>query len=264
MHSDGETGDIPMRIRVLFLSVGLAVLGGVIALAQEPKTQPKTALPPDVVPSTFRAFLVTDSRFPPIKEGEGKDAQTHANPLNRVGKIHCLVCENGIAPVVAVFVRPEAKAFGTDSSLAKLVKGLNAIIPKHRAEKLAGFVMFLNLEGGKKSIKIPGAEGGTETALTVDQEYPDETFEKRDAYAGAIRELASALNVPNVPFGLAANKSDALSAWKIGEKDDITVIVYDRMRIVGQPWRFASPADLTEEKVADILKAAEKTINDRK
>jgi hypothetical protein len=251
-----------MWIRVLFLTVGLLALGGLVALAQEPKPLTKTTIPPNVVPSTFRAFLVTDSRFPPIKEGEGKDAKELPNPLNRVGKIHCLVCENGLAPMVAIFVRPEAKAFGTDSGLAKLVKGLNALIPRYRAEKLGGFVMFLNLDGGKKSIKIPGAEGGTETTLTVDQEFPDD--EKRDDYVAQIRDLASAVNAPNVPFGLAANKSDAVSAWKIGEKDDITVIIYDRMRIVGQPWRFAKHTDLTDEKVAEILKAAENAINEGK
>jgi hypothetical protein len=223
---------------------------------------PKSAFPPDVIPSTFRAHLVTDSRFPPIKTGEGKDAQERPNPLNRPGKIHCLVCENGLAPVVAAFVRPEAKAFGAESGLAKLAKGVNGLIPKYRSDKLAAFVMFLNLEGGKKAIKIPGAEGGTDTSLTVDQEYPDD--EKRDTYTAEIREFANAVNTPNVPYGLAANKSDAVTAWKIGEKDDITVVLYHRMRVVGQPWRFAKASDLTDEKVAEILKATENMITNRK
>src|SRR6188474_2237048 len=96
-------GDAPMRIRVLILAAGLAALAGLTAGAQPSKL----AIPADVIPSTFRAFLVTDTRFPPIKEGEGKDAKQRPNPLNRAGKIHCLVCENGLAPVVAVFVRPE-------------------------------------------------------------------------------------------------------------------------------------------------------------
>jgi len=251
-----------MRLSVLTLAAGVAVLTGLLALAQDPKPAAKTAIPPDILPSTFRAFLVTDNRFPPIKEGEGKNAQEVPNPLNRSGKIHCLVCENGLAPVVAIFVRPEAKAFGGDSGLAKLVKGVNGIIPKHRAEKLGAFVIFLNLEGGKKSIKIPGAEGGTEKSLTVDQEFPDD--EKRDTYVAEIRDLANALNSPNVPFGLAANNSDVVSAWKIGEKDDITVMLYYRMRIIGQPWRFAKHTDLTDEKVTEILKSTENAITDRK
>jgi hypothetical protein len=233
-------------------------MAGLAAAAQPPKT----AFPADVIPSTFRAFLVTDNRFPPIKEGEGKTATERPNPLNRAGKIHCLVCENGLAPVIAVFVRPEAKAFTAESGLAKLAKGVNGLIPKYRSDKLAGFVMFLNLDGGKKAIKIPGAEGGTDTALTVDQEYPDD--EKRDTYTAQIRDFANAVNTPNVPFGLASNKSDAASAWKIGEKDDITVVLYYRMRVVGQPWRFAKHSDLTDDKVAEILKAAENAITERK
>jgi hypothetical protein len=247
-----------MRIRVLFLAAGLGALASLTAGAR----QPKPAIPADVIPSTFRAFLVTDTRFPPIKEGEGKDVKQRPNLLNRAGKIHCLVCENGIAPVVAVFVRPEAKTFGSESGLAKLAKGVNGLIPKYRSDKLASFVMFLNLDGGKKAIKIPGAEGGTETALTVDQEYPDD--EKRDTYTAQIRDFANAVNTPNVPYGLAANKSDAVSAWKIGEKDDITVILYNRMRIIGESWRFAKHTDLTHEKVAEILKATESTITERK
>ena len=122
-----------MRIRVLLLAAGVAVLAGLVAAAQ----QPKPAIPADVIPFTFRAFLVTDTRYPPIKEGEGKDAKQRPNPLNRVGKIHCLVCENGLAPVVAVFVRPEAKAFGAESGLAKLASGINGLIPKYRSDKLA-------------------------------------------------------------------------------------------------------------------------------
>jgi hypothetical protein len=251
-----------MRMRVLFLAAGCAVAAGLAAGAQEPKAAPRPAVPANVIPSTFRAFLVTDNRFPPLRDGQGKDAVERPNPLNRAGKIHCLVCENGLAPVVAVFVRPEAKAFGAESGLAKLARGVNALIPKYRADKLAGFVMFLNLEGGKKAIKIPGAEGGTETALTVDREYPDD--EKRDDYAAQIRDFANAVDTPNVPFGLAADKSDAVSAWKIGEKDDVTVIVYYRMRVVGQPWRFAKHADLTDAKVAEILKAVESAITERR
>src|SRR6476646_8325141 len=118
-----------MWIRTLS-TVGLVALCGFVALAQDPKV----SYPADVVPATFRAFLVTDNRFPPIKEGEGKDARETPNPLNRSGKIHCLVCENGLAPVVAIFVRPEAKAFGAESGLARLIKGVNTLIPKYRGE----------------------------------------------------------------------------------------------------------------------------------
>lgn len=244
-------------MRVLYLVAGMAVTAGLAARAQGPKA---AALPADVVPATFRALLVTDDRFPPIKEGEGKNAKEMPNPLNRAGKIHCLVCENGLAPVVAIFVRAEAKAIGPDKGVAKLVKDLNALIPKYKSDKLAGFVMFLNLDGGKKSIKIPGAEGGTDTTLTVDQEFPDTELDKREGFVKDIRSLANAVKAAYIPFGLAPASSDAVKAWRIGEKDDVTVVVYDRMRVAGKPWVFPKLSDLTDEKIAEILKSVEKTI----
>ena len=86
---------------------------------------------------------------------------------------------------------------------------------------------------------------------------------KGDKYAADIRKLRSREH-SLFPFGLAPNKSDSVAGWKIGEKDDVTVIVYYRMRMVGQPWRFAKAADLTDEKVAEILKSAEAAIVGKK
>ena len=116
--------------------------------------------------------------------------------------------------------------------------------------------MFLNLSGGKKSIKVPNSEGGGETVLTVDQEFPDD--EKRDTYVAEIRDFANAVDAPHVPFGLAANKSDALNAL-----EDRREGRYHRHRLLSharrRPARGASrkQADLTEEKVAEILKTVE-------
>ena len=252
-----------MRIRI-GLAAGLFGLACLAALAQDPKVDPK--LPPDVVPSTFRAFLVTDGRFPPLRDADGKvlkgpDGKDLPDPRNRQGKIHCLVCENGLAPVVAIFVRSDTKTLSPNSGLGKLVKGLNAIIPEYRADKLAGFVMFLRLQGGTKvvTVKTKQADGTeTETKVEQDLEYPDD--EKRGDYVKEIEAFANALSTPNVPFGLAAEKSKALAAWGVKDTDEITVVVYYRMRIVGQPWRFAKDADLTDAKIDEILKSVKAAI----
>ena len=75
-----------------------------------------------------------------------------------------------------------------------------------------------------------------------------------------IRDLANGLNTPNVPFGLAPEKSKVITDWKIGDTDEVTVIVYYRMRIIGKPWTFPKVADLTDEKIVEIFKATETTI----
>lgn len=243
-----------MWIRGL-MAVGLFGLVCLVVVAQDPK------LPADVVPSTFRAYLVTDGRFPPVKGPDGKQSP---DPRNRQGKLHCLVCENGLAPVVAIFVRSDLNALNPGGGLAKLTKSLNALIPKYRGDKLAGFVMFLRLQGGTKVVvvKTKQADGTeTETKIEQDMEYPDD--ENREAYVQKIEAFAKALNTPNVPFGLAAEKSKALAVWGVKETDEVTVVVYNRMRIVGQPWRFAKDADLTDTKIDEIMKSVEAAINKR-
>jgi hypothetical protein len=258
-----------MRTRTLVAVPGFAALFALSCLAgraQEPKAQ----LPPDVVPSTYRMFLVTDKRFEPLKDDEGKpiigpDGKPVQNPKNRTGKIHCLVCEYGLNPTVAIFVRADAKALGADSGVGKLAKQVNAMVPKHRADKLGAFVAFLRLDfDGKPGTKVVTVKtkrpDGTEAENKVetDQEYPDD--EKRDAFAKDIADFEAALPAPSVPFGLAPEKSKANTAWKIADTDEVTVIFYHRMRIVGQPWRFAKAADLTDAKIAEIAKSIETTL----
>lgn len=247
-------------------AAGLAGLLCLSASGQDPKVN----IPPDAVPATFRMYLVTDYRFPflknpdntPKKGADGKDVR---DARDRTEKMHCLVCDYGLSPVVAVFVRADAKTLGADSGVGKLAKRLDALIPRYRADKLAGFVAFLQLEAGEKTVtgKTKQPDGTeVESMVVLDFEYPDD--EKRDVYAKDIRDLANGLNTPNVPFGLAATKSKALTAWGVAEKDEVTVIVYYRMRRVGTPWRFAQAADLTDAKIDAILDATEEKITGKK
>jgi hypothetical protein len=262
-----------MRTRTWLAGLGLASLMVWMALAVGAQ-QPKTELPPDVLPATFRMFMASDKRFEPLKDDEGKflvgpDGKPVPNPKNRTGKIHCLVCEYGLNPTVAVFVRADAKTLGADSGVGKLVKQVNALIAKHRADKLGAFVAFLRLDfDGKPGTKIVTVKtkqaNGTELEekVEVDQEYPDD--EKRDVFAQNIRDFEAALPAPNVPFGLAPEKSKAITAWKVADTDEVTVIFYQRMRIVGQPWRFAKAADLSDARIAEIVQVIETNIGPRR
>jgi hypothetical protein len=194
---------------------------------------------------------------------EGKEPQP--DPRNRQGKIHCLVCENGLAPVIAVFVRSDPQSLSRDKGVAELAIKVNAMIsnPKFRANKLAAFVAFLRLEGGTKTVTLRSKKDDADVETKVEQnlEYPDD--EKRDEYAARIRDFAAALNVPNVPFGLAADKSKALTEWGINADDQVTVVAYYRMRRVHEPWRFATAEALTDAKVTEILGSIEKAIAER-
>ena len=234
------------------------------AAAQDDKKAP--ALPPDVVPSTFRAQIVVDDRFPPkvtpVTKPDDRD------PKDRTNKLHCLVCENGLSPTVAVFVRAPLAAdvngqrqlvVGADSGLAKLIKATDLLLPKYRGDKLSGFVMFLQLEGGTKLVKVTAADG-TVSMVELDLEYPDD--EKRDVYAKEIKDFSNAVKASTMPFGLAAVKSKATAEWKLGDADDVTVILFDRMRVVKR-WAFKADG-IGDAQVQEVLAATAAMITGKK
>jgi hypothetical protein len=206
------------------------------------------APPKNVVPSTFRAQLVVDDRFKePITNPDGSKGP---DPRNRTGKIHCLVCEHGLAPVVAVFVRADTADAKVEPGLTKLLKATDALLPKYRADKMAAFAMFLSLDGGRKLVKL--ADG---SEVETDKEYPDD--EKRDAKAKDVKDYAAKTATPGIPFGLAPATSTALTAFAIGD-EPVTVVIYNRLRIVNR-WALKAD-DLTDEKIDAIMQATQAMI----
>lgn len=239
--------------RTAGLAAGLLLAAA--AAAQEPKVDPKaasTAQPGQPVPGTFRAFLVADGRFPP-KVSPPMKAEDR-DPRDRTRKMHDLVTENGLSPVVAIFVRADPKGL-TDSGVVKLVQAVDKKVPAYRADKLAGFVQFLRLEGVAKSVTLTEPDGTTKT-VELDAEFPDD--EKRDVHAGEIEQLANTAKAPNVPFGLAPAAGKAPDAWGLKAADEVTVVIYSRLR-VAKRWTFPA-AGPTDEQVAEIIKDTEAMI----
>ncbi len=215
--------------------MGLFVAVALSAVAQDEKQdEPKAkAVKAPLVPAPFRAFLVTDDRYPPKTTPIVK--ATDRDSRDRTNKMHCLVCENGPNPVVAVFVRADPLKLDASSGVAMLAQEMNKLIPFYRADKLASFDIFLRLDG----------------------EYQDD--EDRDARAQEVRDFAASVKAPNVPFGLAPMKSATIDAWGIGEADEVTVVFYRNLRIVK---RWTAPADgPTAEQIKEIKDTVEAEIN---
>lgn len=211
----------------------------------------------NVVPSTFRMQLVVDNRFKQLVKGT--DGSEGPDPRNRTGKIHCLVCEYGLSPVVAIFVRADVKELKANSGLSKLIKGTDALIPKYRSDKLAAFTAYLKLDGGSKVVTVKGPDG-SEEKVEAAKEYPDD--EKRDVYAKDLRDYATVVGADNVPFGLSPTSSPSIASFGIDEGTQVTVIIYNRVRMA-QRWELKAD-DLTDEKVAEILNATEEMITGKK
>jgi hypothetical protein len=209
-------------------SATLAVLtAGLTGLAQDPK---------QAVPANFRSFIIVDDRYPP-KVSPPKKAEDR-DPRDRTFKMHDLVAERGLDPTVAVLTRAEPSA---DSAAGKLAKGLDPLVTKHRANSFGAFVIF----------------------LTLDKEYPAD--ERRSPDGAFLREveqqkvlaLAAQLKTSRVPFGLAARKSEATTAWGLGDGDETVVVIYDRMRVANR-WAFPQGQAPTDAQINEMLTAADK------
>ncbi|AMV29905.1 hypothetical protein VT84_36260 [Gemmata sp. SH-PL17] len=264
-----------MVVRRAVAVAGVLALTGLTARAQEPQSAVTSmagavvgsAMNSNVVPSPFRAQLVTDNRFPPKvaapKDGAVKDEER--DPRDRTGKMHCLVCEYGLAPVVAIFVRADTSKLKDTDGLSKLFQKLDSaskdpnrsrdgLISKYQSDKLGAFGMFLTLEGGTKAVTVK-APDGSDQKVAVDLEYPHD--EKREDKRKEVQRYAGVVKADQVPFGLAADKSAALTAFAVGDAP-VTVIIYNRMRIA-QRWELKLD-DLTDEKVNAIAAAIEEMV----
>ncbi len=256
-----------MKIRV-----AVGVLGGLLAIglatAQEPKKEPTpteivgsaartiagSSRTANVVPSTFRAQLVVDDRFKlPIDLPDGTKGP---DPRNRSGKMHCLVCEYGLSPVLAVFVRADITKPDTNAGLVNFLKQTDKLVAENRADKLGAFVMFLKIEDGPKLVTVKTPDG-TDAKIQAYKEYPDD--EKREDYVKEIKTFAGAVKAENVPFGLAPTGLHpqgfpSVKAFGISATTPVTVIIYNRMRLV-QRWELKLD-EFTPDKIGEILKAA--------
>jgi hypothetical protein len=208
----------------------------------------------ELVPAPFRAYMVVDNRYPPKVAGSMNPDDRH--PKDTTNKMHDLVAEHGLNPVVAVFVRADAKKLA-DTGVHKLAVEMNKLmtIPDYRGNKLASFVTFLRVEGMQKTETVVNPDK-SKSMVELDAEYPDD--EKRDVYATDIRDLASAIKAPNVVFGLAPLTSKAAAAWNIDEKDDVTVVFFNRNRIVDR-WKFGAEGP-DDNQIKAILAAVEESV----
>ncbi len=197
-------------------ATGLILLFSTLASAQEGAAV-KPLKAGDPIPQTFRAFLAADQRFE-------KDS-----PKNRPKKLHDLVTDNGLNPVLVAFVRTAPAA---DTPAAKLARAMSGLVTTFKPERLGAFMLF----------------------ITLDKEYQLE--ENRDPKAEAAANLSAQLQSGNVPFGLAAKESDATKAWGLSANEEIVVIYYNRM-IVQKVWTFAADKLPTDDDIKAIQSCVE-------
>lgn len=171
----------------------------------------------DAMPGPFRTFVVADGRF---------DAKS---PNLRTGKLHCFICEAELNPTVAVFSRTAAAA---ETPALKVAGTLNELVNAHRADRFGAFVVF----------------------ITLAKDYQEQVG--RDDKAKEVRDVAAQAKLTGVPFCLAAGKSTATDLYGLQESDDLTIIFFDRMKVI-QKWTFTVEKPPTADdlkKLTDAVK----------
>lgn len=197
--------------RLPYLLASMTLMSAALIVAQEPGSG---LAPGAAVPGTFRSFIVSDERT---------DAK---NPRNRTNKMHDLVTENGLYPVVAIFSRTTPAT--PDAPVANLARGLDSLVNKYRADRLGGFAVF----------------------LTLTKPYPED--DQRDARAKAVKDLSAQLKLQGVPMSVAAGEGEQIAKWGIADGHDLTIVMYQQLQ-VKHLWTFAPDKPPTEEEIKTIL-----------
>lgn len=139
------------------------------------------------VAGALALVLLAGARLPAedtLKSGlqPGGKIPSAFQPLNvtgeQAGKKYCLVCENGLSPVVMVFARDAS------DPLVRLIGKIDAATGKHRAGGMGSFVVFLSDSEGleEKLQEIARKNGLKHTVLSIDAPAGPESYRvARDA-----------------------------------------------------------------------------------
>lgn len=148
---------------------------------------------------------------------------------SHAGNPHCLVCEYGLRPVVAVFVRESALG---STAVKSLLPKLDEAVGKHPSTRLKGFVVVLSDDFGKE-------ENRKTVANRLETELRD------------LKNLVAAVETSAGPEKYELNK-DA----------EVTVILYKQLKVEAN-FAFAK-ADELEKATPAIADAVKQMIGARK
>jgi hypothetical protein len=220
-----------MKIVRLAACAALAVAFGV--LAQEKKEAPPAAKT-DEVTTGFRAYVVSEPRFPP------EDIR------NRTGKMQDLVTDHGLDPTIAVFSREIPK--DVNHPLAAVIKKLDALaaLKEYKARRLGAFFVFLALTDEFR--KDPPTR---DTKLKEAAQFASGVMSKLTTIGVSEAAVSDEGGQPLVPA--------QVSAMGVAPEDDYVIVFYYKFNVVKR-WKFKAatpPGDAElkelEAEVAKLL-----------
>jgi hypothetical protein len=154
----------------------------------------------------------------------GKDLPGPFHPYNvtgeNKGKFHSLVSRFGLGRVVLVF----ARGVDDNEEFRDLLSKLDKAVAKHASVRLAAFVVF----------------------VADDVPNPVLDDDARDALVKRLEKLAEGVELKHMVVALGGK--DELAKYKLNGGNGLTVVLYDRKKIVGK--RELKPDEIAKGKEA--------------
>jgi hypothetical protein len=159
--------------------------------------------------------------------GEFIPGPFHCLNLNgaHAGNPHCLVCEYGLLPVVAVFARDTGE---TIPKLEDFLQKLDEAVGRHQAARLRGFAVFLSDDLAKETSR-------------------KDLLARLEAMAGKLKNVVVAVDSAAGP-----------DKYNLNPQAAITIVLYHKHQVVGN---FAFGKEkMTEKDGSAILTAVDKMV----
>jgi hypothetical protein len=159
------------------------------------------------------------------------------------GRQHCLVCEFGLNPVVAVFAREPADS--KDAVLTTLLAKLDDAVSRHKDDNgLGSFAIFLSPDGRNSVYNAEEKDAG-------------KIVEEELARSALIKRLTKrAEKLKNIV--LAFYPEEGPKNYHINSKAEVTVLFYQKQKVLAN---FAyGPGKMTAGDVDKIIETVEATL----
>jgi hypothetical protein len=170
------------------------------------------------------------------------------------GRFHSLVCRYGLNPAVVVFAREQADE-NRDANLNLLLKRLEEATKELQKHEFHAAAIYLSPDAKTAAVEPKDLDGDklAEEAkrLVEEAKRRDDLYERMAARADKFKSVDIGVYVAEGP-----------KEYKLNPKADVTVIFYDKMRVVMN--RAFGPQGLSEEDVDNIMTKIKETLEPAK
>lgn len=166
------------------------------------------------------------------------------------GQYNCLVSEHNLDPGVIVFIKGTEVPMG----LEYLLKKLEEAVQRNVHIRLGGFVVFY--VGKEETPPTPPTDNDFQKLKDAIFKLTRED-DRMESLRIKVEDVARGAKLDNARAAFAPRSS--LAKYKIDDKTDVTVVLYDRFRVVDKVWSLTLE-EMTEEKAKEIREAMYKKL----